>query len=104
MGITGFAFQNDSVCFTNRFVDHDPSHENPSVAYSLKKTSLTPFGQAMFAKYLTRDYPFDLKIDNLKSIKHIVNLAFASILDDDPALGERPIGVLHLFNKPDPIT
>ena len=75
-------------------MDDESSASNLAQAFCLGYRKLTPFGQAMFAKYLTLDFPFDRKIDNPTSADHIENIAFVSIQDEDYFDGERQVGVL----------
>lgn len=103
MGISGFAYNNDALCFVNGFEFEDKTFENPPRVFSLKQSKLTPFGQSIFAKYLTVDYPFDAKIDNLGRVEAIDNLAIVSIQDEDEK-GLRPVGAYQLVNMENYIT
>lgn len=64
MGISGFCFKNDSICFINGF-DSDYNKETPPRAFCLGKKRLSKFGQCLLAKYLLKDFPYNSKIDNL---------------------------------------
>jgi len=98
MGISGFCFKNDSICFINGF-DSDYNKETPPRAFCLGKKRLTKFGQCLLAKYLLKDFPYNSKIDNLTNQENLDNIIISSITDEDLVSGYRPVGVLQLVNK-----
>jgi hypothetical protein len=94
MGVTGFAYQNNSICYINDFDQSYTESELRGRAFSLGSKKLTVFGQALFGKHLTNKFPYNPKIDNLMGITPIDNMAFVSIEDDCMADGLRSVGVL----------
>ena len=101
MGITGFSFVNDSICFINGIESLDTGRDFASRAFCLGHKRLTYFGQCLFAKYLTKDFPYDGKIDNLTNRDTMDNIIVSSITDEDCVSGYRPVGILQLVNKKD---
>ena len=62
--------------------------------FKLKKTSPLDNGSRYFADFLA-------DIDNFLGVKDLDNFVISSIRDDGYNLGEKSVGVLHLFNKLD---
>lgn len=94
MGVTGFAYQNNSICYINEFDQNHVQSEIRARAFSLGKNRITLFGQALFGKHFTNKFPYNRKIDNLMGMTTIDNIAFVSIEDECKADGLRSVGVL----------
>lgn len=69
-------------------------HKKETTNFKLKKTSPLDTAPRYFADFLA-------DIDNFLGVKDLDNFVISSIRDDGYSLGEKSVGVLHLFNKLD---
>ena len=81
MGVTGFAYSQKSICYINDFEQAYLQTELRARAFSLGAKRLTLFGQALFGKHLTHEFPYTRKIDNFQGVNAVDNMAFVSLED-----------------------
>jgi hypothetical protein len=76
--------------------------DNPIVRVPAYGENLfTKVANQLLSQRMAKGFPFSDKIDNFSEEKHIRNLCFSSI-DDEEVLGfPEPVGVIQLFNRID---
>lgn len=102
MGVTGFAFENNSVNFVDHYdqiKQHNSKTQPTSVCFALGNDILGEAAFKILNRRLCENNPFCSKIDNFLNKEKLCNVVFSS-LQDEAEFGEPlSVGVMQLYNK-----
>ena len=102
MGITGFAFENNSVNFVNRLdrIRLHKSQDKPiSLCFSINNKVLNRTAFKILSRRLTEHSLFQDKIDNFLNIDKLQNVIFSAVQDEFKLGCPAPVGAIQLYNK-----
>lgn len=100
MGISGFAFENDSVTYVNGLGKLLAKNSAPIAHCSaVGQNQMSAVAQRLMFPRLTEKNPFNDKIDNFIEVPKITNLVISSIKDETEIGNPISVGVLQLYNK-----